>query len=370
MTLLLLLRSSAATGYTLTAETAAFSLTGAAAGLTYSGGTVARHRRQVEDADDLDGVRRLRLAHRLDDEDSVTWNPYPGSTSHAPLQPFVGAFTLTGNAATLTVQRRLAAAVGAFTLTGIDAGLTYSGGGYTLTAEPGAFTLTGVATGLRAARVLTGGLGAFTLTGLDATLTKAGAYTLTADAGTFTLTGVAATLRATRVLSAAVGTFTLTGIATGLTYSGSYQGMIRLTAARGPRLRLTPVDEARVYDPTSLRTLVATWDFTIDCSQDFAPNVDVERQATTTGDYEAYSGITGVTMHLAATEGGSAIHASLSQSAAERSGDPGRVYATFDVSDLQANLLPSYRNKTVYLVLTKSGELVGKSLRCLVTKNG
>ena len=113
-----------------------------------------------------------------------------------------------------------------------------------------------------------------------------------------------------------------------------------------------------------------SWSFTIDCAQDFTPNVDVERQNTTTGDYEAYSGITGVTMHLAATEGGSTIHATLSKSAAERSAELGRIYATFDVADLQAYLLPTYRNRTVWLVLTKSGEMVGKSLPCLVTKNG
>jgi len=113
-----------------------------------------------------------------------------------------------------------------------------------------------------------------------------------------------------------------------------------------------------------------TWAFTIDCAQDFTPNVDVERQSTTTGDYEAYSGITGVTMHLSATEGGSAIDASLSQSAAERSATPGRISATFDVADLQTYLLPSYNRHTVWLVLTKSGELVGKALACLVTKNG
>lgn len=115
---------------------------------------------------------------------------------------------------------------------------------------------------------------------------------------------------------------------------------------------------------------VRTWSYTIDCSQDFTPNIDIERQNTTTGDYEAYSGITGVTMHLSATEGGSTIDASLSKSASERSAEPGRVHATFDVADLQSYLLPSYNRKTVWLVLTKSGELVGKSLACLVTRNG
>lgn len=113
-----------------------------------------------------------------------------------------------------------------------------------------------------------------------------------------------------------------------------------------------------------------SWAYTIDCAQDFTPNIDVERQNTTTGDYEAYSGITGVTMLLSATEGGSAINASLSKSASERSSEPGRIYATFDVADLQSNLLPTYRNKTVWLVLSKSGEIVGKALPCLVTKNG
>jgi len=115
-----------------------------------------------------------------------------------------------------------------------------------------------------------------------------------------------------------------------------------------------------------------SWSFTIDCAQDFTPNLDVERQATTTGDYEAYAGITGVTMHLSATEGGATIHANLSKAASERSAEAGRIYATFDVADLQTHLLgsPSYRNKTVWLVLTKSGEMVGKSLACLVTSNG
>lgn len=112
-----------------------------------------------------------------------------------------------------------------------------------------------------------------------------------------------------------------------------------------------------------------TWAFTIDLAQDFTPNIDVERQATTTGDYEAYSGITGVTMHLSATETGAEIDPSLSKSATERTGTLGRIYATFDVTDLQT-YLATYRNRTVWLVLTKAGELVGKSLACLVTRNG
>jgi len=74
-------------------------------------------------------------------------------------------------------------------------------------------------------------------------------------------------------------------------------------------------------------------------------------------------------MHLSATETGSAIDASLSQSASEPSATPGRIHATFDVADLQT-YLTAYRNKTVWLVLAKTGELVGKSMACLVTRNG
>jgi hypothetical protein len=215
-------------------------------------------------------VARARWAQ---DDEAPTFNPMPGGTAVGPLQPLVGAFTLTGQDTGLRVARKLVAETGAFTLTGVsaglqagrkmvaapatftltgvDAGLTYSGGGathYTLTASPGAFTLTGVATGLRAGRQVAGGIGAFTLTGqsaglgagrkltaavgaftltgIDATLSYSGAgRRLVADAGTFTLTGIATGLRADRRLAAARGAFTLTGIDTGLQWSGALNNL-------------------------------------------------------------------------------------------------------------------------------------------------
>lgn len=110
-----------------------------------------------------------------------------------------------------------------------------------------------------------------------------------------------------------------------------------------------------------------TVDFTIDCAMDFVPNVDIEQQATTTGELAAYAGLSGLTMLLSATRGSSTpIHATLSQSASERSAMPGRYYATFDVTNLQAHLLPTYRNKYVWLNLYKSGELYYEPFRCLV----
>lgn len=111
-----------------------------------------------------------------------------------------------------------------------------------------------------------------------------------------------------------------------------------------------------------------TYDFEIDCAQDWTPQIDCERQNSTTGELEAYSGITSVTLLISATRGSStAIHANLSKAASERSATAGRIYATFDVADLQAQLLPTYRGKTVYLNVYKSGELQYEPFRCLVT---
>ena len=115
------------------------------------------------------------------------------------------------------------------------------------------------------------------------------------------------------------------------------------------------------------------YDFVIDCSQDFVPDVLIETKADATGRYTGATGISGVTMRLSDTMGGAAIHATLgSKATAERSAVAGQLYPTtaFEVADLQANLLPTYQGRIVYLVLDKAGDIVGKSLRCLVTANG
>jgi hypothetical protein len=111
---------------------------------------------------------------------------------------------------------------------------------------------------------------------------------------------------------------------------------------------------------------VKTYDFEIDCAQDWTPQIDVERQNTDTGELEAYTGISSVTVLLSATRGSSTpIHANLSKSAAERTGTVGRIYATFDVADLQTHLL-AYRGQTVFLNVFKSGELQYEPFLCLV----
>lgn len=127
------------------------------------------------------------------------------------LQAESGSFALTGNAAGLTAQRRLAADVGAYTLTGNAAILAK---GFALAAATGVYTLTGSAASLIAARRLAAGVGAHVLTGNGATL-LAGRL-LSAAQGSYALVGPAASLRVGGLLSASVGSYALTGNTAGL----------------------------------------------------------------------------------------------------------------------------------------------------------
>lgn len=131
----------------------------------------------------------------------------------APLPRRVFAGPSTTGAYTLTAD------AGAFTLTGQDATLTRD---KVLTADAGSFTLSGQDATLTWGRILTADAGSFTLTGQDATLSyaPAGSYTLVADAGAFTLTGQDATLLKTRILTADAGSFSLSGQSATLTWSG------------------------------------------------------------------------------------------------------------------------------------------------------
>jgi hypothetical protein len=121
-----------------------------------------------------------------------------------------GAYTLTGTAATLKADRKLAAGSGSYAITGTDVSLKL---GRKLTAESGTYTVNGTTVSLTVGRKLVADSGTYSLTGTDVTLTyqPAGGYTLALDSGSYTLTGTAATLKASRKLTADSGTYALTG---------------------------------------------------------------------------------------------------------------------------------------------------------------
>lgn len=100
-----------------------------------------------------------------------------------------GAFSLSGQAATLRIDRRLTADAGAFALTGQAAGLLKV---RTLVADAGAFSLSGQPASLIVSRKLTAAAGSFALSGQDVTFNKG--FRLVAAPGVFTITGFAAGL--------------------------------------------------------------------------------------------------------------------------------------------------------------------------------
>ena len=83
--------------------------------------------------------------------------------------------------------------------------------------------------------------------------------------------------------------------------------------------------------------------------------MDLEQPASTTGTWGAAASLTGVSFRIAATRTGSAI-GSLTASATERTATAGRYYAVFDAADLTTDLT-AYVGSTVYLILSKSGDI-------------
>lgn len=138
-----------------------------------------------------------------------------GSPTHYSLTCDYGSFALSGQSASLRVDRKLTAAHGTYAITGQDANLIAN---RILAASHGAYTITGQAAALTVARKLTAEQGSYTLTGQAAALVAG--RMLAAAQGSFTLSGQDAVLRAARRLVAGHGTITITGQDVTLTYSG------------------------------------------------------------------------------------------------------------------------------------------------------
>jgi MSHA biogenesis protein MshQ len=173
-------------GYTLTADSGSFSLTGNAAGLIASRKIIAETGSYV-----FSGIDAGLLVTRK-------------------IQCEAGLFALTGNDAALLAGRVISASTGAFIFTGNDADLIHAPtGNYTLGADTGVFTLVGQNASLKADRLISAGAGAFNVTGIDAALI--GGRKINADTGSYLLTGIDASLLANRIMPASNVVYLITG---------------------------------------------------------------------------------------------------------------------------------------------------------------
>ena len=77
---------------------------------------------------------------------------------------------------------------------------------------------------------------------------------------------------------------------------------------------------------------------TIYLDNDYEPEYELTRRDESSGDEEAAAGLTGLLVWLSATDGGAAIHASLSKSLTERAGESGTYYAVIEGDDLATHL--------------------------------
>lgn len=105
-----------------------------------------------------------------------------------------GSYTYTGQAATLSLERKLACDTGAYAYTGQDATLQVR---HSLVCDAGAYVYTGNDATLQVRHSIVCDVGAYSYTGNDATLTYVPGvvnYTLACDSGSYAYTGNVATL--------------------------------------------------------------------------------------------------------------------------------------------------------------------------------
>lgn len=217
-------------GFTLTAESGSYTLTGQAAGLLAARTVVAE-----------------QGSYALTGQDATL-------TKSILLLAEQGSYALTGQSAGLFASRQLLAEQGAYALSGQDATLTYTpAGAYTLTANSGSYALAGQDAALLLARTLVAAQGSYALTGQDATLSSG--KILLAASGSYTLTGQDAAFRRTYALAAGFGLYTLTGQVATLTYSA---GIVAILEQVRLRSRITQAVSApsRITQQLALRSQV------------------------------------------------------------------------------------------------------------------
>lgn len=129
-----------------------------------------------------------------------------------------GSYSYTGVAATLTVAHNLVCATGAYTYSGVSAALSVK---HSLACAAGIYTYSGVSASLSVTHSLSCDAGSYSYAGVDTTLTYIPGdgtvdYVLTCAAGAYTCTGQAATLSVSHSLSCEAGAYSYSGVSASL----------------------------------------------------------------------------------------------------------------------------------------------------------
>jgi hypothetical protein len=195
--------------YSLAADSAAFTFTGASLGL-------------------LAGLLMTAASGSMALTGQDVTLTKAGGTNDYTITADSGSYVLGGTTSSLELGRKIAADSATYLLTGQDVSLEK---GSKVVADPGAVVFTGQSTSLTAQRKVTADSGAYSFTGQDVTLTyeQSGGYTIATDSGGFTFSGQDVSLKYNRIMSADSGSYVLTGSSAGLTYAEpSRAGNVRI----------------------------------------------------------------------------------------------------------------------------------------------
>jgi hypothetical protein len=134
--------------------------------------------------------------------------PVQAGAAALTLTANAGAYTLTGQTASLYYNRDLSPIAGAYAVTGQSANLVYD---RDLSPDAGAYAISGQSADLNYARILISNAGAYSLAGQTANLSKE--VFLSANAGSYSISGQTATLtyEQERVLEANAGSYAVNG---------------------------------------------------------------------------------------------------------------------------------------------------------------
>lgn len=143
-----------------------------------------------------------------------------------------GSYAISGTDATLFYNQEIAAESGSYSIGGTDANLEYS---YRIDAESGSYSIFGTDANLEHGYVVGAESGSYSISGSDATLTYTpiGGYTIVAEAGSYSYGGADAQLEIGYTVEAEAGSYVIAGTDATLTYSGDIEEPSKRGGDRG-----------------------------------------------------------------------------------------------------------------------------------------